>query len=503
MISGPLPATGERLEGRTTMSPIGSATGVGEAGHRDHAATPLRRVLLVTTDFPPDANAGRFRALKLLRLLPRYGWTASVLTVSPDVQADPRLWSEIPPGAHVVRAWFPQLRSRLVKSGKQVVANRAKQTSVRVPLWRRGARLISAGCSQMGRHLMIPDAAISWVPFAVVQALRICRRVQPDVILTTAPGFSSFIVGYLVKRLTGLPWVAEYRDLWSGDVLREWMPMWRARLEGRLERVLLRQADTLVAVTETYRQRLAALHCAQGINRTRFIPNGQDFGQAAVSGSDGPAVIPGTFVYTGHLYDTRNPAEFFEAFGLVAEQFRQHAVAPQCILAGTIEPEVHAALERITNRGLAAPSSFRLVGRLLHDESIRLQRSAFALLLFVNRGSATEGVIPGKLFEYIAARRPIIAISDGGECARIVQQGRLGWVAPYEVEAIRSLLGKILCDPNRSVRDAYQPDWAYLMNFDETTMAARVADTLFAVSGRKRSDASTTATREPSSLPTR
>ena len=453
-----------------------------------------KRVLLVTTAFPPNGTSGRFRPLRLVRLLPQYGWDVTVLTSSPEIRSDPRINDEIPPNARVVRAWLPQLRDRLITWGKrwlgvdqvEATTGRTAITRGRDPAWRRCARLVSSWSAAVGRYCMIPDIHMPWIPFAVLQGVKVCRRWDPDVILTTAPTFSTFLVGCLLKRITGIPWVADYRDLWTGDVLRQWVPPSRARLELLLERFLYRRADMILTVSEGYRQRLLSLHREQRFDRLRWVPNGAALLDMGNGGLNNLPSAPGTFVYTGYLYDSRNPVEFFEAFALLATENSVGPIRPRCILAGRIEPSVRETLERVVSRRRDGMSPFELPGALPHLEALRLQRSAFALLLFVNVGSQTEGTIPAKLFEYIAARRPILAITENGDVAEIVQRGRLGWVTKPDTMAIHSLLGKILVDPRETVRQAYQPDWQYLSQFDERVIASRVACALTTASASRR-----------------
>jgi glycosyltransferase involved in cell wall biosynthesis len=443
-----------------------------------------RRVLLVTTDFPPNPTGGRFRLLKLVRLLPDFGWDPTVLTITSPIDADALLNTEIPRGSRVVRAWMPQIKGRTISAVKGLVGSPAMGDPAGNPPWRRAARVVSRCLSGAARRWMVPDHYVSWVPFALLSGLAICRRWKPEVVFTSAPGVSGFLLGYLLKCATGIPWVAEYRDLWTGDHFRHWVPPSRERFELRIERGIMRKADIILTVSERYREYLSCLHENGRIGRIRCVPNGADFTQAIHGESSGVVPEPNTFIHTGHLHDKLNPVEFFKAFTAVAKKYGKSPSAPRCILAGEIQPQVRRTLGEIPDHTGGGPSPFELLGELPHADSLHLQRSAFVLLLFIVRGPATEGVITGKLFEYIAAGRPILVVTDGGEAAEIIRRGRLGWITPYDTEAIRSLLSKIVSDPDRSIREVYQPDWEYLMSFDQKTMAARVADALSAASGQ-------------------
>jgi hypothetical protein len=242
----------------------------------------------------------------------------------------------------------------------------------------------------------------------------------------------------------------------------------------------------ILTVSEGYRQHLLSLHREPQVDRVRWVPNGAALLDIGDGEPNHVPSAPGTFVYTGYLYDSRNPVEFFEAFTLLAAENSAGPFRPRCILAGRIERGVRNTLERVVGRLGDGMSPFELPGTLPHLEAVRLQRSAFALLLFVNVGRQTEGTIPAKLFEYIAARRPILAVTENGDVAEIVRRGRLGWVSQPDTMAIHSLLGKILIDPRETVRQAYQPDWEYLSQFDERVIASRVACALTSASASRR-----------------
>lgn len=442
--------------------------------------TSRRRVLLVTTDFPPLATGGRFRPLKLARLLPFNGWDPTVLTISAPLGSDDRLTGEIPSGTRVIRACYPQIKTRFVKAAKRLLldtppadlsAARGRQHD---PSWRRAARTVSNLCGEAGRLVLVPDNYAAWIPLAVAVGLRDRLKWTPDVILASAPSVSSFIVAYVLSRLVGTPWVAEYRDLWTGDHWRHWVPPIRAAVEHRLERFLISNVHSVLTVSPGYREHLMSLHPSLSPGRIRCIPNSAPI--VNDSHNHGIQPRPGVFVHTGPLGATRQPQGFFEAFARVAPRFRDPL--PRVVLAGSVDPEFRAPLERLSPCEPQGAPLFEFLGSVAHGKSLALQQSAFVLILFVNRGANTHGTIPGKIFEYIAARRPILAIADSGDAADIVQCGRLGWVVPHETAAIAAFLERFLSNPDRMISETYRPDWTYLNRFDETVMAAQVADAL-------------------------
>lgn len=452
------------------------------------ASADARTVLMVAAEFPPIKTIGRIRTTKFITHLEAHGWRAVVLTIAPNgtsAVADPSLEGEIPPGLEVHRAPYPDLEAEIGRLAKRLLRRNggapAPVTGAAAPSHPAPAPAADAGPRLIDRahgavrhvirnYLELPDSYTPWALNAARAAERICRDRRIDLVYTTLPPFSAAWVGYRLRR-RGLPWIADYRDLWTGDVLREWLPAWRTRVELWLERRLLRRADAIIAVSEQKTAYLKRLHDRPHI-RWATITNGYDpeefDGLARRRTPDGTI----RFVFTGRLFKNRCGYAFAEALGELKQE-RPDLVAPVRVqFLGDVSAEIHGRFDEIIRRhGLHG--QFEFPGDVPHAVAKQAQVDTDYLLLIVDTGATSDGVIPGKLFEYVAARRPIFALTDPGATATIIRDGRLGWVANAEdVAGCKALLAEVL---SRPVPERLDADESYLRRFDRRELTGKLA----------------------------
>ncbi len=453
-----------------------------------------RQVLMIAGEFPPVKTIGRIRTVKFVEQLRAQGWQAVVLTIEPRPgMATPALNQEIPAGVPVYRVVWPDLEDAVGHWAKRLwgrpdgraAAGPASQPEHAGQL----ADAASAGANAAGRRSLldlghaaftgflrnwvyIPDAYLPWALRAYQEALRICKTHPIAVLYTTLPPFSAALLGYRLKRRTGLPWVVDYRDLWHGDVLRDWVGPVRRRLELSLERRLMRQADVIIAVSEqktAYLQRL--LRAARA--RWETLTNGYDpevYAPLLAEPRRPDEFID--FVYTGRLFKNRRGYAFAEALGQLAAA-RPELVAPVRVhIVGGVAPEIRARYDELLQQ-YGIGHLFHFHGDVGHVEAMRAQVQADYLLLIVDTGETSDGVIPGKLFEYVAARRPIFALTDPGATQTIIERARIGRVVPAEsVDKCKAALQELLSQPAPAQLDA---DEDYLSQFERRKISRRLA----------------------------
>jgi glycosyltransferase involved in cell wall biosynthesis len=284
--------------------------------------------------------------------------------------------------------------------------------------------------------VVVPDAwLLSWVPFAARAARRVVAERGIDCLVTTTPYESTHLIGFGLGRRRPA-WVADFRDGWSFESHRPPFPTAAQRaLDRRLERAVVTRADRVVGATmpivEDFRERL-------GVDAA-YVANGWDPGVAPRDGADAtPELTPGrvTLLHTGTLSGAwgRDPRPLFDALELLASRRPAVAERLEVLLVGRTTPDV----ERLLAGGRLG-SLVRASGHVTRAASLELQRRADALLLVTaarNRGEAT-----GKLFEYLGAGRPILALAEGNEAARIVRETGTGMtVAPDDPAAIADAL---------------------------------------------------------------
>jgi glycosyltransferase involved in cell wall biosynthesis len=279
--------------------------------------------------------------------------------------------------------------------------------------------------------IFVPDAQVaSWLPFALPVVRRVLARTAVDCLVTSSPPDSAHLIGLLLGRRRPA-WVADFRDGWAFEPLRERFPSGPQRsLDAWLERRVAGAADVVVGATAPIARDLGErLHA-----RAAWVTNGWD-PEIAVDvkrhngGSDGRVRL----VYTGTWSGIRGstPEPLLRALGLV--RCEPGARRLRLILAGRVTTQDAAAIARS-----AAADAVENLGLVDRAEALSLQRSADALLLITSRSSSEA---TGKLFEYLAAGRPIIALAEGNEAARIVRETNTGIVVPPDdVEAIADAL---------------------------------------------------------------
>jgi glycosyltransferase involved in cell wall biosynthesis len=259
-----------------------------------------------------------------------------------------------------------------------------------------------------------------WTLPAAAAALRIVRSERPDAIMTTSPEESSHLVGMIVSAVTGLPWVAEFRDGWRFQSLRGDLsdqPVRRA-VEHRMEWLTCTRADALIGVTPPIADDLQA-RFGKGV----WISNGWDDVDVdpAAEREAAQVLSPDAFnlLYTG----TFSASRYSQSPGLLAAAMRLLADQPatrgiRLTIVGALPPRERAAFADIPTVRLIPHQPRRFV--------LALQPNADALVLVTPPGDPS--IATGKLFEYIGAARPIVALAAGNEAARLVTELKVGVV---------------------------------------------------------------------------
>jgi glycosyltransferase involved in cell wall biosynthesis len=388
---------------------------------------PGRRVLMIAHHFPPAGGSGPNRALAFARYLPEYGWTPTVLTpgVAWAAHRDDGLLSEVPAGLRVVRtrSWEARPRTTVSSGG----ASTSEPTN---PLR-----------SNLGHLKRFPDAHVGWLPFALAAALR-----EPfEVAYTSSGPFTSHVIGLLLKRLTRKPWVAELRDgwyRWNRAIFPDY-PAWRDPLERRLEAAALRSADRVVLVTERMADTFRCQYAKLPRSHFAVVSNGFDPDQFAPQ-PDAPHA-GWQVLHVGALYYGRSVSSFLEATRRVAESDSDFARDFHLTLIGTLD---EAAAAEAARSGLGQKLSAQ--GQISHAAAIAAMRRADVLLLVANTTPGAEATVPGKLFEYLAVGRPIIALApQESATADVLKRTGGGWLAEADnVDAIACTLRRAFRERN-------------------------------------------------------
>jgi glycosyltransferase involved in cell wall biosynthesis len=371
------------------------------------------KVLLVTMYFPPAGGGGVARPLKLATHLPELGIETHVL--APDdpkwVHRDDEL--DVPPDARVHRARYVGPRGRLPAEELHGLS---------------GAERALRQAALFSRRLLLPDEFVSWALTAIPAARRIVNDEKIDVIVTTSPPASVNLIGAAVKQATGVPWVADLRDSIAANPDRR-VDRLAVRIKERgqalVARSVAKRADAIVAVSDAIADEMREL----GAERVRTIPNGCDFDDF-----DGLEYRPGErfrITHTGSFFGHRDPKPFLTA---LAETDGDVVVR----FVGGLR-----AADREFAEGLGLGDRLEEIPHVPRRSALELQRDSEALLLLLPEAGGRGRMVPsGKIFEYLAAERPILAaVPTDGVAADLVRRADAGVVvAPDDVPALRAAI---------------------------------------------------------------
>jgi glycosyltransferase involved in cell wall biosynthesis len=366
------------------------------------------KVLLVTMYFPPSGGGGVQRPLKIATHLPELGIETHVL--APDdskwIHRDEHL--PMPTLAWVHRARFLGPRGRKPAEELHGMA---------------GLERYSLQLQLFGRRLLVPDEGVPWNLTAIPAAIKIVREEGIDVVITTSPPGSVHLIGAAVKRATGARWVADLRDSLVAHPHRDSQRLLvRVKEQGQhgVARLIASQADGISAVSEAIAEEMRSRN-PRGPVVT--IANGSDFDDFS-----GLAYHPGAerfrITHAGSFFGKRDPRAFLTALsrvdGVVARFLGDFRAADREWSANILD-------------------RMELIPYAPHRRSLELQRDSEALLLLIpEAGGRGRGVLSGKVFEYLAAERPILAlVPPDGAAAELLRETGVGViVAPDDIDGI-------------------------------------------------------------------
>ena len=374
----------------------------------------MRRALLIAYHFPPGGGVAVQRMLKFACHLPCFGYRPTVVTVAPRWAAystmDPDLLIQLPDTVDVVRtrAWDPF-------AVYAALMGRPKEDVVGVSFVKDGDK---SGKQELARwirgNIFLPDARLGWVPFARRTARKLVQAQSFAVVMTSGPPHSSHLVGSYLKKRCGIPWIADLRDPWLDYVhnMRFHQSSLARYINATLERRVLASADAVLSVSNADGRRL----CARvALRRYETLPNGYDAHD--LPSSSQPPSNRGPFVIA-HV-------------GTYARETHSDAFAR---VLGQLDPNIELRLVGHVHEGVV--QSFRQVGidqsmvhipHVPHRVAMAHMAQAHMLLITVQRNGLNDGIITGKVFEYLATGRPILGIGPtGGDLQRLLRETRSG-----------------------------------------------------------------------------
>jgi len=356
-----------------------------------------RKILFLAYYFPPLGMGGTQRVAKWSKYLSAAGWEVTVVTVKPIIyyEQDKSLLEELR-DVKILRAGSLDPARLFYLLGKKSGPSQAQQR----------------GLGNLLYWFLLPDSRVLWAPFAAWRAWKEIRKHKIPFVLSSGPPHSAHLVGWLLSRLMNIRWVADFRDTWLLDEATQAPTVVHRFLHRKLERLITRQAHLLTAVSEGLLKKLEQTG-ERKAGTSFYIPNGYD-------PEDFPAATPQAherfeLTFVGSISAYTIPQTFLLGF--------KHFVDTALLTPAEVRLNFVGAdltgefLSWVKENDLESYLNWR--GYVSHEEALASFQNADVLIYIVTAGVG-DTIIPSKTFEYLAAKKPVLAIGEKIEGMRIL-----------------------------------------------------------------------------------
>lgn len=384
-----------------------------------------KKVLIITFYFPPFEGIASLRAGKFAKFLPEYGWEPIVLTV----EKIPGLKKNLPVETDEERVfrtpWFDIFS--IFKRGIAGDEEKSIEKSIRSSILRRFVRLLKSPFE--AGFVRLPDRTLGWIPYALKKGKEIIKSEKPRIIFSSGGPVSSHMIASILHKKTSVPWIADYRDLWSGNYFfpRHFLI---DKIEALIEKRVMKNVSAFTTVSEELLSYLKKLHGKDVF----LITNGfdeEDYNFDVVREKGKMRII-----YTGNIYPGKREVEFF--FRVISNIIKEMDLSPDFFsleFYSSITGKIPELVKKYNLEGFVKINPF-----LPYEECRKVQKSADLLLILESPEEAMKGVATGKIFEYLGAERPILAIApEGGAIDRILKETKRG-IAIHSEEELKEIL---------------------------------------------------------------
>ena len=418
----------------------------------------MKHLLIVSYPFPPNASAGAVRSERFACYLAKLGWKIDVITIKPR------------------RDLFED-KDRLNNFEKNVIIH---FTTIFDPwLYLRDKRpenlIVRAIRSVLMRLFSFPDHMLLWMPFALKKALSIYKKNRFDAIYTTSPPHSTHLIGLLLSKLTGKPWVADFRDPWTLNAYRgkgkiENILLW---IEKKLEKAVLKNSDLLLANTKANRTNLLKAFPEIPHGKIVHMPNSWENFSITATDTKNSNDAPFTIVHAGNFYPRFKPYALLYALSAWRNDIKYNStVLPSAknikvILIGAKD----AALKNLIN-DLGLADIVKIIPWTALEKARGIMVKADMLWATLGTGKDSSTYVPSKLFEYIAAKKPILGFFPKGEAASLIHETGTGTVFTEDnpEPIINFLKQAILSKQNQNV-ELFVPNYETINKYNIESIA--------------------------------
>jgi glycosyltransferase involved in cell wall biosynthesis len=383
----------------------------------------MKKILIITYYWPPSGGAGVQRWLKFVKYLVKFGYKPHVYTPeNPESPAiDKSLQADVPDQAVIVKRKIFEPYSFYKKfTGKSGNVNASflsedkdsrKKLTEKISVWIRG-------------NFFIPDARVFWVNPSYRFLKKYIKENNIDVIISTGPPHSMHLIAKKLKEKLDIKWIADFRDPWTNiDFYKDLMlTNWADQKHKKLEREVLQTADRVITIGNTIADEFMQI----SKKRVEVITNGfdaEDFENVENIETDNF-----TIVHIGSINADRNHKIFWQAISELVTENREFKEKLKIKFIGKLDYSVKESIEKYKLENIT-----EIIAYVPHNEVIKYLSEAKALYLPLNNTPNAKGVLSGKLFEYLAVNKPIIAIGDeNGDAANLIKETKSGFLVGFD-----------------------------------------------------------------------
>ncbi len=420
----------------------------------------MKNVLFISYEFPPKINMGSLQACTYARYLQNFGWNPHVLTVRKGGFGEPvdeLLMDKLPSEMQITRTGYLEVRqpSPLFRKFPE-----SRLAHALIRLW----------------DNLPPDEQIGWLPFAYFQAMRIICSQQIDAIYTLSGPYTSHLIGYLLKKKTGLPWAAHFGDEWTQNPNRLYPLALQRKIDAMLEQWTLHSADQIVLAWSgmvslfpiDISTKSSTVTLAFDETNFRTLSNEKRSDKFCIT-------------YTGSLYNYRKATSFLRAMEDLLSEKQLAIDRVELLFMGQARSVAFSGFEN----SLAA-KVIRCVGLIPHCQVFDHLKQASVLLLIMDQLNRAKHCIQGKTFEYIASGRPILALGPlEGTTSDLIRRTKTGVVVDYEdVEGIKKAVLDMYTSWEKDEL-SIEPDWQEIGRHEAKEVTKELAQVLDRITGRQ------------------
>jgi glycosyltransferase involved in cell wall biosynthesis len=394
----------------------------------------MKTVLIIVHDFPPVGGGGVMRCLKFAKYLPSFGWKPIILTVDQkSTFNDQTLLDELPKNVEIIRTKSLSsvtLEQKVRKSlGESKELSKTKKNGSNLFKVLQKINLI------FERLFFLPDRRILWKYIALREAKKVINTKRIDAIITSGPPHSTHLIGLSLRRQYSIPWIADFRDGWTSGPEWKSITLLHSHLDFTMEKNVIKHADAILTATNPIKTYLTDKYFNS--EKVYTLTNGFDPEDFETTQEAHQYSNKCTIIHAGSLKRNRTGANLYKAITELKEENEINNNTFELLFYGRVVPSEMQLINLFKLSDL-----IKCVGFKTHKEMCKILRKADILLIITYTIEPhSNSVLTGKIFDYIAARRPVLAITPEGVAKDLVQGERIGFVAdPNNVEEIKKQL---------------------------------------------------------------